>query len=215
MTATVTENLHQPHVVGVAVRCAATGCRVVTYGLIRSELRDDAEEQERAKRMFRASHTDEHEPGKAPSIEVEYRIVADCSVCPDGGDVDSVDHETLQCSKCLTTWDERGNHGERAEPEDEPEPERPHDVPSHRCTDDYCAARDSQGGIRMRGGFGTLVANADHTRADVDGWFQMSKPGYYREQYRSALRLLDREAGKTDKRPVHPDETTTQGAHTP
>lgn len=87
-----------------------------------------------------------------------------------------------------------------------------HTEPSHGCADHYCAARDSQGGIRLSGGRGLLVANADHTRRDVEGWFRMSKPGYYREQYRAALRLLDTESlddGQIAPPVVHPDEGST------
>lgn len=61
--------------------------------------------------------------------------------------------------------------------------------------DYYCAQRDRQGNIRLNCGRGLLVAEADHTRDDVQGWFDRSKPGQYREQYRAALALLDREAG--------------------
>lgn len=64
----------------------------------------------------------------------------------------------------------------------------------HDCGDYYCAQRDDQGNIRLNGGRGALVANPDHTRADVQGWFDRSKPGRFREQYRAALALLDREA---------------------
>lgn len=219
MTTTATENLHQPVIDGSAVRCGKDDCYHAIFGLIHPTIKDDPEEQERGKRMFRTMHTAENEPGRAPSIEVEYRIVASCSVCPDGGDVDMSDSETLECSQCHTTWDEKGQHGERAEPEDdeEDEPEvEAHATTSHACTDRYCAARDSQGGIRLNGGYSLLVAEYGHTRADVADWFRMSKPGDYREQYRAALRLLDREQNLTDERPVHPDETTTtQGAHTP
>lgn len=81
-----------------------------------------------------------------------------------------------------------------------------HDKPGHGCADYYCAARDNQGGIRLNGGRGLLVANADHTIDDVRGWFDRSRPGAYREQYRTALRLMLREQGHPDERPVHSDE---------
>lgn len=59
--------------------------------------------------------------------------------------------------------------------------------------DYYRAERDTQGNIRLNGGRGLLVANADHTVADVQGWFERSKPGQYHEQYRAALALFERE----------------------
>ena len=43
----------------------------------------------------------------------------------------------------------------------------------------------------MRCGRGEMVADAEHSRADVQGWFDRSNPGRYREKYRAALRLLD------------------------
>lgn len=68
------------------------------------------------------------------------------------------------------------------------------------------AVRGRDGRIRMNLGRGVLVANGDHTRDDVQGWFDRSQPGYYREQYRAALALFDREADKSVPPPVHPDE---------
>lgn len=59
----------------------------------------------------------------------------------------------------------------------------------------YIAERDSKGGIRLNRGRGLLVANADHTRRDIEGWRRLAKPGSaYERQYRAALELLDREA---------------------
>lgn len=109
-------NTHQPVVDGAAVRCADTDCRHVVYGLLSAATTDPAA-RDRAERMYRRVHTAEYEPGKAPSIEVEYVLRARCSVCPDGGDVDQTDSETLECSQCHTTWDESGRYGERAEAE--------------------------------------------------------------------------------------------------
>ncbi|AEQ20955.1 hypothetical protein E3_0420 [Rhodococcus phage E3] len=85
------------------------------------------------------------------------------------------------------TWALRiaGSEAERGVEDDEPE--RPGD-------DYYHAERDGVGNIRLNRGRGMLVAHANHTRADVQGWFDRSKIGQYREQYRAALALFDREA---------------------
>lgn len=82
----------------------------------------------------------------------------------------------------------------------------PHTAPTHDCADDYCVGRDSQGNLRMRGGHGQLIANHDHTIDDVREWFERSKPGAFRENYRAVLRFLRRELGAPDARPVHRDE---------
>ncbi|NKR75829.1 hypothetical protein GS492_25135 [Rhodococcus hoagii] len=80
----------------------------------------------------------------------------------------------------------------------------------HNNDDYYCAERDSEGNIRLNCGRGLMVANADHTRDDVQGWFDRSKPGQYREQYRAALALFDRETRGEDEIPI---TTTPRGFH--
>ena len=70
----------------------------------------------------------------------------------------------------------------------------------------YTAARDRDGNVRMNGGYSLMVATADHTLTDVSVWFENSRPGRYREQYRSALRLMRAEQGEPDERPIHRDE---------
>lgn len=111
-TATVT-NLHQPRIDGTAVRCSAPGCYHVTFGYLLPTEKDDPERQESAKENFRRAHTATYEPGRAPDIEVDWRVVATCSVCHDGGDVDTSDSETVECSQCHTTWYIDGTGGER------------------------------------------------------------------------------------------------------
>ncbi|MDH6284020.1 hypothetical protein [Prescottella agglutinans] len=63
----------------------------------------------------------------------------------------------------------------------------------HNHLDYYCAARDGEGNIRMDCGRGLLVARSEDSRATVQGWFDQSQPGRFREQYRAALTLIDRE----------------------
>jgi hypothetical protein len=115
MTAAITENTHQPVVDGTAVRCADTGCCHAVFGIIRATEQDNPEAQERAKESFKQRHTVQYEAGNAPDIEVDWQIVATCSVCPDGGDVDTNDGETVICKGCNTTWYIDGTGGTRAE----------------------------------------------------------------------------------------------------
>lgn len=61
----------------------------------------------------------------------------------------------------------------------------------------FKAARDTEGHIRLLSGRGLMVAHKDHTRDDVQRWFDMAVNGYYREQYRAALDLIDAEAGQS------------------
>lgn len=97
--------IHPSGAVG-SVSCAADGCHyLLTAGLGTAE---------RYAGMFKREHAVQYEPGRAPDIEVDYIISADCSICEDGGDVDMTDSDTLSCSKCSTTWNARGEHGERA-----------------------------------------------------------------------------------------------------
>jgi hypothetical protein len=56
----------------------------------------------------------------------------------------------------------------------------------------YIAARDSEGNIRLNSGKGALIANPDHTRANVQGWLDMAH-GKWRKQYEAALQLIDSE----------------------
>src|SRR6478735_6179878 len=81
-----------------------------------------------------------------------------------------------------------------------------HIEPTHECSDDYCVGRDNQGHLRMSGGRGRMIATSTNTIDDVRGWFERSKPGRFREDYRAVLRFMRVEAGAPDARPVHRDE---------
>ena len=59
-------------------------------------------------------HLRQHAPGRALDIAVGWQVIAYCSVCEDGGDVDQLD-EGLTCKKCDTCWDIDGTCGERAD----------------------------------------------------------------------------------------------------
>lgn len=77
-------------------------------------------------------------------------------------------------------------------------------------TADQTAGRDAKGDIRLNEGRGALVANATNTRADVQGWFDRSQPGRFRDQYAAALALFDREAAATEGAPDAAGDTNPQ-----
>lgn len=56
------------------------------------------------------------------------------------------------------------------------------------------AGRNARGEICLDNGKGALIALAEHSRYQIAEWFETSRPGRFREQYRAALALLDREA---------------------
>jgi hypothetical protein len=58
----------------------------------------------------------------------------------------------------------------------------------------YTARRDSEGNIRLNNGKGALVANSDHTIADVQGWLDRATEDKWKAQYRAALKLMLDEA---------------------
>lgn len=64
-------------------------------------------------RSWIAGHLAQHEPGRALDIEVDWELVAYCSICDDG--IGNVKHEgdNLLCHECGTSWDLDGTGGER------------------------------------------------------------------------------------------------------
>ncbi len=80
-------------------------------------------------------------------------------------------------------------------------------------SDYYCAEYDADGHIRMDCGRGVLVANAVHTRADVQEWLDRSESDRFREQYRAALALLDgRRCPDLTAAPISPHWTARRRA---
>lgn len=69
--------------------------------------------RERMEHSFR-DHQEQHKPGRALDIEVEYELVARCSVCKDGGNI-YVEDDVLLCDQCGTSWDMDGTMGKRNE----------------------------------------------------------------------------------------------------
>jgi len=64
-------------------------------------------------------HLDQHKPGRAMDIAVDWEVSACCNVCEDEiGDVETDDGETLRCRECGTTWNIDGTNGEREEGND-------------------------------------------------------------------------------------------------
>lgn len=57
-------------------------------------------------------HLEQHEPGRALDIEIEWILSASCSVCDDGGDIEQDSTETVICNDCNTTWTIDGTDGE-------------------------------------------------------------------------------------------------------
>lgn len=195
----MSHNPHIPRLTESAVECSAPGCSHIWY--VGSDAVERAKERTpRDPVAFFTSiwgnHSRQFEPGGAPDITVEWEIVAHCSVCPDKvGDVVTNDSESVVCNECGTTWGMDGESGETDEYALEEIREAAHEEAiSH--AEWLIAGRDNAGNIRMRSGRGTLVANKGDGRDLVQGWFDRSRPGHYREQYRAALELLNREAAQ-------------------
>lgn len=74
-----------------------------------------------------------------------------------------------------------------------PEPERTYQELMEASPLRYIAARDSEGSIRLSGGQGLRIADADDTRFDVQGWFDYAGGPKWAAQYRAALNLFDQE----------------------
>lgn len=64
-----------------------------------------------------ADHERQHAPGNALDITVEWKVIADCSVCEDGGKVDLDSDGDLMCEKCGTYWSSDGTGGLLADAE--------------------------------------------------------------------------------------------------
>lgn len=92
--------------VGIRAECHICGYVVFTGALVR------------VKRDWGAyllrGHYEQHAPGRALDITVDWEVSADCSVCDDGGDIRHED-DGLTCEKCWTTWSIDGTCGERAD----------------------------------------------------------------------------------------------------
>lgn len=63
-------------------------------------------------------HDSQHLPGRARDISVEWSVIAHCSVCEEGGDVNLDSDGDLLCEECGTCWSMDGTGGTLADPED-------------------------------------------------------------------------------------------------
>ena len=61
----------------------------------------------------------------------------------------------------------------------------------------FSAARDNEGSIRLQGGKGLVVASPGTERWRVQGWFDRSEAGRFREHCRAALAVFDAEAANS------------------
>lgn len=166
-------------------------CRICPTFRVRLANYREAGGREYAERTFERMHSDEYEPGRAPSITVDWEPSGWCSICGKSDLVPDEDGGGVECEHCGTWWDHDGRGGRTDEG-------RLAELFAEAW--DYwhvwgVAGRDSAGHIRMRSGAGTLVARAEDPRHAIEGWLSHARVGGdYWIQYRAALDLLDREA---------------------
>lgn len=93
--------------VSVTARCSE--CRYTSFTGARVDIAA-------AREYWIKDHIEQHGPGRAVDIEVDWEISAYCSVCDDGiGDIEVVDSEIVECQECGTSWSMDGTGGELAD----------------------------------------------------------------------------------------------------
>ena len=90
--------------------CRSCGCEVFTARS--GEYLSSGDKLIESLDGFYADHQDQHRPGRAPDIEVDWEPSATCSVCPDGGDIHQDSSDVLEGRGCGTTWYLDGTGGE-------------------------------------------------------------------------------------------------------
>lgn len=109
----MSKNPHQPVITDNSLQCKASDCCTQMF------IGSSAIERGRAKYPDSPaagwdhlwnSHKRQFEDDGAPDIAVEWELVASCSVCPDGGDMES-NGDGVQCQKCFTSWSMDGDYG--------------------------------------------------------------------------------------------------------
>ncbi|NWN87021.1 MAG: hypothetical protein HLX51_00540 [Micrococcaceae bacterium] len=105
---TLTQSEEIGNMISVASWCSACGTAVFTalpskYAHVR--------------RGFMQDHIDQHAPGRAIDLDVQWQLYAQCTVCDDG-EIINEDSETLCCKQCDTTWSIDGTYGELVDDED-------------------------------------------------------------------------------------------------
>lgn len=79
-------------------------------------------------------------------------------------------------------------------------------------TDRFCAEYDKDGGIRLSCGRGELIATANYTRNDVQGWADRAGGPEWKQKYEAALALLDgRRCPHLDEHHESVERVTTVG----
>lgn len=106
---TVQRSADSPARVAITSECSACGTTAFTGGP--AHIADKP-------RGWMQDHIDQHAPGRAVNLEVQWTLSADCTVCEDGGDIIDEDDETLRCQRCNTTWAFDGTFGELADEDD-------------------------------------------------------------------------------------------------
>lgn len=95
----------------VRLECLAEGCSHWNY----TGLPKDVPTANLLATRSAHDHQEQHRPGRAFDIEVDWIVSACCSVCEDEiGKVED-DGEGLVCRECGTTWDRDGSDGYRAD----------------------------------------------------------------------------------------------------
>lgn len=172
------------------VTCNAPGCRYRCRYMVSTVSRDDFPA------IFHRAHGNEYDPGRAPSIEVDWEPSGSCSTCG-RGDIETGDDDTVQCDFCGSYWSHDGSGGT----EDEERLRELFDEAWHMAHVWMTAGRDADGNIRMESGTRTLVAGRNDKRADVESWLERASHGSrYWMQYRAALDLIDREEAEAARR---------------
>lgn len=100
--------------------CAAPDCRFWSTGasVKRGGVLSSREHIVTVNEFIFKDHANQFLPDRAPDIQVEYELVANCSVCDDGGDMFQDWEGEIGCRDCGTSWDRNGEHGERHEDEE-------------------------------------------------------------------------------------------------
>lgn len=102
---TQTQSVKIDHMVSVTSRCSA--CDAMIFTALPAKY-------VHVRRGFMQDHIDQHAPGRATDLDVQWHLYAQCTVCDDGEIVDE-DGETLRCKQCDTTWSLNGTFGELAD----------------------------------------------------------------------------------------------------
>lgn len=92
----------------IKVECSVPGCRYCAYTWVPATFANDE--------SIIGRHLSQHAPDRALDIEVQWQVLAECSVCDDyEANVEVGGDGGLVCTVCGTTWDIDGKGGYRDE----------------------------------------------------------------------------------------------------